>query len=170
MIVTLEEMRTTEKKATEGPELVYLPLTSAKRIPLMPWKSKKGNTHDHPVMVGLEGIRMDIPNPDTPLARWRSCLRESLSYTILVTSPDLMINEVKKDWTDMQCIEMLELVQSGHSLVEGTIPACVYAVAINYFTNRALDEGQKASRSIETIHPCGVTNISAFEDDEEVES
>ena len=42
----------------------------------------------------------------------------------------------------MQCIEMLELVQSGHSLVEGTIPACVYAVAINYFTNRALDEGQ----------------------------
>ena len=62
-------------------------------------------------MVGLEGIRMDIPNPDTPLARWRSCLRESLSYTILVTCPDLMINEVNKDWTDMHCVEMLEKVQ-----------------------------------------------------------
>ena len=63
---------------------------------------------------------------------------------------------------------MFERVQEGHSLVEGTIPACVYAVAINYFTARALDEGQKASQSIEssahaTLHP-------SFKDDEDVES
>ena len=125
-------------------------------------------------MVGLEGIRMDIPNPDTPLARWRSCLRESLSYTILVTSPDLMINEVRKDWTDMQCIEVIGRAQEGHSLVEGKIPACVYAVAINYFTNRALDDCQTASQSIESsLH--AATNLASlkdpsFKDDEEVES
>ena len=50
----------------------------------------------------------------------------------------------------MHCIDMLEKVQRGHKLVEGTIPASVYAVAINYFTARALDEGQKASQSIES--------------------
>ena len=120
-------------------------------------------------MIGLEGIRMDIPSPDTPLARWRSCLRESLSYTILATSPDLMINEVRKGWTDMQCIEMLERVLDGHFLVEGTIPACVYAVAINYFTNRALDGGQQASQSIESSTRAASTHPS-FKDDEEVES
>ena len=105
----------------------------------------KGKCPYDPVMVGIEGIRVDIPDPDTPLARWRSNLRESLSYSILVTNPDLMIHDVKKDWTDIQCIEMLGVVQQEHQLVEGTIPACVYAAAINYFTNRALDEGQKAS-------------------------
>ena len=94
-----------------------------------------------PAMIGIEGIRVDIPDPDTPLARWRYNLRESLSYSILVTSPDVMIHDVKKDWTDIQCIEMLGMVQQEHQLVEGTIPACVYAAAINYFTNRALDEG-----------------------------
>ena len=49
----------------------------------------------------------------------------------------------------MQCTDMLEKVRIGHKLHEGTIPASVYAVAINYFTARALDEGQKASQSIE---------------------
>ena len=68
----------------------------------------------------------------------------------------------------MQCIEMLERVQDGHFLVEGTIPACVYAVAINYFTNRALDEGQKASQSIESSTRAASTHPS-FKDDEEVE-
>ena len=60
-----------------------------------------------------------------------------------------MTNEVNKDLTDAHCVEMLEKVQRGHFLVEGTIPASVYAVAINYFTALALDEGQKASQSIE---------------------
>ena len=131
-------------------EKVYFPLPSAKEIPLTSSVSRSKKKWDLPVMIGLEGIRMEIPNPDTPLARWRSNLRESLSYTILVTCPDLMINEVNKDWTDMHCIDMLEKVQRGHKLVEGTIPASVYAVAINYFTVRALDEGQKASQSIES--------------------
>ena len=39
VIVTLEGIRKADKKATGGPEKVHLPLTSAKRIPLMPWKS-----------------------------------------------------------------------------------------------------------------------------------
>ena len=156
------------RKTTDDVEKVYLPLPSAKEIPLTSWTSKKGNNWNLPVMVGLEGIRMDIPNPDTPLARWRSNLRESLSYTILVTCPDLMINEVNKDWTDMHCVEMLEKVQRGHYLVEGTIPASVYAVAINYFTARALDEGQKASQSIESS--ARATPHPSFKDDEDVES
>ena len=103
-----------------------------------------------PAMIGIEGIRVDIPDPDTPLARWRYNLRESLSYSILVTNPDVMIHDVKKDWTDIQCIEMLGVIQQEHQLVEGTIPACVYAAAINYFTNRALDEGLANNDEVES--------------------
>ena len=92
---------------------------------------------------------MEIPNPDTPLARWRINLRECLSYTILVNCPDFMSHDVNKDWTDMQCIDVLEKLQKQYHLHEGTIPASVFAVAINHFTARALDEGLKASRSAE---------------------
>ena len=92
---------------------------------------------------------MEIPNPDAPLARWRINLRECLSYTILVNCPDFMSHDVNKDWTDMQCIEVLEKLQNQYHLREGTIPASVFAVAINHFTARALDEGQKASQSAE---------------------
>ena len=86
---------------------------------------------------------MEIPSPDAPLARWRINLRECLSYTILVNCPDIMSRHVNKDWTDMQCIEMLEKLQNEYHLREGTIPASVFAVAINHFTARALDEGQR---------------------------
>ena len=92
---------------------------------------------------------MEIPRPDTPLARWRINLRERLSYTILVTCPDIMSYNVNKDWMDMQCIEKLESFQTAHHLSEGTIPADVFAVATIHFTARALDEGQKASQSTE---------------------
>ena len=80
MTVTLEEVVRSEEKAPNRPELVYSSLLSAKLIPEKPWRSQKGNVHMIPVMVGIEGIRVDIPDPDTPLARWRSNLRESLSY------------------------------------------------------------------------------------------
>ena len=98
-------------------------------------------------MVEREGLRLEIDNPDTPLARWRINLRECLSYTVLVTCPDIMSHEVKKDWTDMQCIEKLGLLQNEFDLIQGTIPASVFAVAINHFTAHALDEGQKAIQS-----------------------
>ena len=107
-----------------------------------------------PKMLGFEGLRMEIPNPDTPLARWRINPRGCLSYTVLVTCPDIMSYDVNKEWTDMQCIEMLENIQAAHNLSEGTIPASVFAVAITHFTARALDEGQKASQSMqEGGHP-----------------
>ena len=67
-----------------------------------------------------------------------------------MTNPDVMIHDVKKDWTDIQCIEMLGMIQQEHQLVEGTIPACVYAAAINYFTNRALDEGLANNDEVES--------------------
>ena len=60
-----------------------------------------------------------------------------------------MSYSVNKDWTDMQCIETLANLQERHGLREGTIPADVFVVAINHFTARALDEGQKASQSME---------------------
>ena len=102
---------------------------------------------------------MEIPNPDTPLSRWRINLRERLSHTILVTCPDVMSHHVNKDWTDMQCIEMLERPQDEYKLREGTIPASVFAVAITHFTARALDEGQKASQSMEEgEHPVPLTH------------
>ena len=141
--------RAQAKTSIHGVDKVYYPLLSAKEIPVKSWIAKSKKEWKVPVMIGLEGIRMEIPNPDTPLARWRNNLRECLSYTILVTCPDLMIHDVNKDWTDMHCIDMLDKVQAGHKLIEGTIPASVYAVAINYFTARALDEGQNSSQSIE---------------------
>ena len=49
----------------------------------------------------------------------------------------------------MQCIEMLERLQAENKLHEGTIPASVFAAAITHFTARAVDEGQKASQSME---------------------
>ena len=83
---------------------VFCPLPFAKQIPMEIWKSKnaKASAEGWPVpkMVGLEGLRMEIPSPDTPLARWRINLRECLSYTILVTCPDIMSHHVNKDWTD----------------------------------------------------------------------
>ena len=100
-------------------------------------------------MVRFEGLRMEIPHPDSPLARWRLNLREYLSYTVLVTCPDLMGYSVNQGWTDMRCIETLSNLQESHWLREGTIPANVFAVAIAHFTARALDEGQKASQSME---------------------
>ena len=100
-------------------------------------------------MVKFEGLRMEVPHPCSPLARWRLNLRECLSYTILVTCPDLMSYSVNQDWTDMRCIETLANFQVSHELREGTIPADVFAVAITHFTARALDEGQKASQSME---------------------
>ena len=92
---------------------------------------------------------MDILHLDSPLARWRLNLRERLSYTILVTCPDMMSYSVNQDWKDMQCTEALENLQSVHDLSEGTIPADVFAVAITHFTARALGEGQMASQSME---------------------
>ena len=136
------------KTNVHGVDKVYYPLLSAKEIPVKSWIAKSKKEWKVPVMVGLEGIRVEIPNPDTPLARWRNNLRECLSYTILVTCPDLTLHDVNKDWTDMHCIDMLE-VQPGHKLIEGAIPASVHAVAINYFTARGLHEGHKASQSIE---------------------
>ena len=148
--VTLEEVVRTYEKGPDRPELIYSSLLSAKQIPEKRWVAKSGNVHMVPAMIGIEGIRVDIPDPDTPLARWRYNLRESLSYSILVTSPDVMIHDVKKDWTDIQCIEMLSMIQQEHQLVEGTIPACVYAAAINYFTNRALDESLANNDEVES--------------------
>ena len=59
----------------------------------------------------------------------------------------------------MQCIEMLERPQDEYKLREGTIPASVFAVAITHFTARALDEGQKASQSMEEgEHPVPLTH------------
>ena len=113
---------------------VYYPLPSAKEIPLKKWKAKSKKEWMVPVMVG----RMEIPSPDTPLARWRINLRECLSYTILVNCPDPMIHDVKKDWADMQCIDMLEKIQIGHKLHEGTVPASVYAVHGDQLLHRAL--------------------------------
>ena len=56
VIVTLENIRTTEEKAPERPELVFSLLTSAKQIPLRPWKSQKGSIYHTPVTVGLEAV------------------------------------------------------------------------------------------------------------------
>ena len=139
-----------KEKVPERPELIYSSLLSAKQIPKKRWMAKTGNVHMLPAMVGIEGIRVDIPDPDTPLARWRYNLRESLSYSILVTNPDALIHEVRKDWTDIQCIEMLGVIQRDHRLVEGTIPACVYAAAINYFTNRAFNESPAIYDEVES--------------------
>ena len=142
-----------EKTDARGVSKVFCPLPSAKQIPLTTWKSKSAKEGDEgwpvPIMVGLEGLRMEITSPDTPLARWRINLRECLSYTILVNCPDTMSHDVNKDWTDMQCIGVLEKLQSEYHLHEGAIPASVFAVAINHFTARAWDEGQKASQSAE---------------------
>ena len=91
---------------------------------------------------------MQLPHNDSPLARWRINLRECLSYTILVNCPD-QIFSLSEKLTDAQCIDHLENVQSRHHLVEGTIPASVFTVAISRYTNLALDEGMKASESIE---------------------
>ena len=114
------------KTSIHGVDKVYYPLLSAKEVPVKSWIAKSKREWKVPVMVGLEGIRMEIPSPDALLARWRINLRERLSYTILVACPDLMIHDVNKDWTDMRCIDMLDKVHTGHKLIEGTIPACVY--------------------------------------------
>ena len=54
---------------------------------------------------------------------------------------------------------MLEKPQDEYHLREGTIPASVFAVAINHFTASALDEGQKASQSAEQGgHPMPLTH------------
>ena len=156
------------KRAGQGTDVhdvekVYYPLPSAKQILLMTWKSKSAKASDEgrqvPKMVGIGGLRMEIPNPDAPLARWRINLRECSSYTFLVNCSDLMSHEVNKDWTDMRCSEVLEQIQDTYGLCEGTIPASVFAVAINHFTARALDEGQKASQSAERgDHPAPLTH------------
>ena len=82
------------KSEVRGVNKVFCPLASAKQTPMELWKyfdSKEGaKGWMVPKMVGLEGLRMEIPHPDTPLARWRINLRECLSYTILVTCPDVM--------------------------------------------------------------------------------
>ena len=44
---------------------------------------------------------------------------------------------------------MPERLQDEYKLREGTIPASIFAVAITHFTAHALDEGQKASQSME---------------------
>ena len=87
---------------------------------------------------------MEIPHPESLLARWGLNLRGGFSYTISFTCPDLMSYNVK-DWTDMQCIETLANFQRRHKLWEGTIPADAFAVAITHFTARALDEGQRSA-------------------------
>ena len=61
----------------------------------------------------------------------------------------MMSYAVNKDMTDTQCIEMLTTLQQNNQLCQGTVPADVFAVAITHFTARALDEGQKASQSME---------------------
>ena len=108
--------RQAEKKTdVRSVSKVFCPLRTAKHIPMEIWKSPnaKESAEGWPVpkMVGIERLRMEIPSPDTPLARWRINLRGCLSYTILVTCPDVMSRHVNKDWTDMQCIEMLERLQ-----------------------------------------------------------
>ena len=113
------------------------------------WRSSTGNEYPVPKTVDVEGLRMQIPSPESPLARWRINLRECLSYTTLVTCPDMVSFDMNKDWTDMQCTERLTTLQETHNLRKGTIPASVFAVAITHFTSLALHEGQKASESIE---------------------
>ena len=103
---------------------------------------------------------MQLPHNDSPLARWRINLRECLSYTILVTCPE-QIYSLNEKLTDAQCVEVLESVQSRHHLVEGTIPASVFTVAISHYTTLALDEGMKASESIEE----GTTALNHLHDD-----
>ena len=142
---------------------VFHPLPSTKEIPLVMWMSKNAKTSDKgwmvPQMVGIESLRMEIPSPDTPLARWRINLRECLSYTFLVICPGLMSHEFNKEWTDMQCIGVLEQLQDTYNLCEGTIPASVFAVAINHFTTHALDEGHNASQSADGgDHPALLTH------------
>ena len=79
-------------------QMVFCPLAFAKQIPMELWKyfGSKDDAKGWMVTetVGFEGLRMEIPNPDTPLARWRVNLRECLSYTILVTCPDVMSYDV----------------------------------------------------------------------------
>ena len=141
------------KSDVRGVQKVFCPLASARQIPMELWKSpgakESAKGWEVPKMVGIEGLRMEIPHPDTPLARWRVNPRKCLSYTDLVTCPDVMSHNVNKDWTDMQCIKMLERLQGEYTLREGTISASVFAAAITHFTSRALDEGQKASQSME---------------------
>lgn len=137
-----------------GVQKVYTPLTSAKLVPMTTWTSSTGNEYPVPKMVDVEGLRMEIPSPGSPLARWRINLRECLSYTTLVTRPDMVSFDMNKDRTDMQCIERLASLQETHKLREGTIPASVFAVAITHFTGLALDESQKASESIEDDSHC----------------
>ena len=136
-----------------GTRKVFEPLASAKQISMEMWRwpdsKEDAKGRMVPKMVGFEGLRMEIPHPDAPLARWRINLRGCLSYTILVTCPDIMSYSVNKEWMDMQCIGKLENFQIAYHLSEGTIPANVFAVAITHFTARALDEGPKASQSME---------------------
>ena len=49
----------------------------------------------------------------------------------------------------MRCIETLANLQESHGLREGTIPADIFAVAITHCMARALDEGHKASQSMQ---------------------
>ena len=138
-----------EQIKTRGVQKVCGPLASAKQISLDRWVSPVSKKEwDVPKMVKFVGLRMEIPHPDSPLAQWRLNFRECISYTILVTCPELMTYSMNQDWTDTQCIETLDF-QESHELREGTIPADVFAVAITHFTARALDEGQKASQSME---------------------
>ena len=132
-----------------GVQKVYTPLTSAKLVPMTTWKSSAGKEYPVPKVVDVEGLRMEIPSPESPVARWRINLRERFSYTTLVTCPDMVSFDMNRDWTDMQCIERLATLQETHNLREGTIPASVFAVATTHFASLALDEGQKASGSIE---------------------
>ena len=102
--------RQAEKKSdVRGVNKVFCPLASAKQIPMelrkFPDAKESAKGWMVPKMVGTEGLRMEIPHPDTPLARWRINLRECLSYTILVTCPDVMSHNVNKGWTDTQCID-----------------------------------------------------------------
>ena len=125
------------------------PLSDPKTVPMTTWTaavSKK--VHPVPIMTSFEGIRMQLPHNDSPLARWRINLRECLSYTILVTCPD-QIFSLNEKLTDAQCIDHLENVQGRHHLVEGTIPASVFTIVISHYTTLALDEGMRASESIE---------------------
>ena len=105
---------------------------------------------------------MQLPHNDSPLARWRINLRECLSYTILVNCPE-QIHYVNENLTDMQCVELLDTLQQNHNLVEGAIPTSVFTVAITHYTTLALDEGLKASASIED----GVGPISQLHDNVE---
>lgn len=124
-------------------------LSDPKTVPMTTWTATKSKqVHKTPIMTSFEGIRMQVPHNDSPLARWRINLRECLSYTILVTCPE-QIYRLSEKLTDAQCVEVLESVQSRHSLVEGTIPARVFTVVIPHYTTLALDEGMRASESIE---------------------